>query len=259
MKTLREIYNPPAATAAEIYRWSETLKFGQWSALDCSTGKIMWARETPGMISASSGPSGLMARIRLKRPGATVGWAGSPPPAVVPCEPVVEGAETNVQSEQMEILLQYIRGEVRQWVFAGEWEAIVKNRKAVKAEVKGLRRKAKVLAGGNGDPGKAFRDRAKALARFVQVKEVLGLRVCYWPERVCWCVAEFHTGKGIGAPSVKSAEGRKRHVIEELMQGVRERVQTVGLAGMIEALDQFPVVNYPGELPAGAKEMGLVS
>jgi hypothetical protein len=252
MKTLREIYNPPAATAAEIYRWSETLKFGQWQTLAHSCGSISFARETPGMISASSCASGLMARIRLKRPGATVGWAGSPPPAVVPCEPEIEEALTDNQREQIEALLRHIRAEVRQWSFAAEWQAIVDGRKAAKAKalyapVAELRRKAKILAGGNGDPGKVFRERAKALARFIQVKEINGLRVCYWPERGCWHVAEFHTGERIGVPAVKTKAGCKRETIAELMESVRLRVAEVGFAAMIETLNQFPVVNQPGK------------
>jgi hypothetical protein len=84
------------------------------------------------------------------------------------------------------------------------------------------------------------------LARFVQVREVAGLRVCYWPERGCWHVAEFHTGQGIGVPSVKAKAGRKREAIAELMESVRVRVAEVGFAAMVETLNQFPVVNQPG-------------
>lgn len=256
MKTLKEIYNPPAPTAQEIYNWSETLKFGQWSALPVSTGIVMWARENTGIISASSALSGLMARIRLRKPGPTVAWAGSAVPAVVPCEPEIEGAETDTQREQMAALLDHVRGEVRQSRFAAEWRAIQDSRKAVKAEVSTLRRKGKVL--GKKD-GADFRERAKSLARFVQVKKVAGLRVCYWPERGSWHVAEFHTGERLGVPAVKASDGKKKEVIAELMRGVMDRVAEVGFSVMIETLNQFPVVNYPGELPAGAKEMGLVS
>jgi hypothetical protein len=243
MKTLKEIYNPPAPTAAEIYRWSETLKFGQWSALPCSTGTIMWARENTGIISASSGPSVLMGRLRLRKSGPTVAWPGSPPPAVVPCEPEIEGAETESQREQMGALLDHVRGTVRQWLWNGEWDAIVDSRKAVKAEVSELRRKANVL--GKKDCA-GFRERSKALARFVQVREVCGLRVCYWSERGCWHVADFHTGQGIGVPSVKAKAGMKREAVFELMESVRVRVSEFGFAAMIETLNQFPVVNQPG-------------
>jgi hypothetical protein len=243
MKTLKEIYNPPAPTAQEIYNWSETLKFGQWSALPVSTGTVMWARENTGIISASSALSGLMGRIRLRKPGPTVAWAGSAVPAVVPCEPEIEGAETALQREQMEILLNHIRVETRAWLWYDGWEAIKKSREAVKKEVARIRSKAKLL--GKKD-GKQFADKAKALARFVQVKEVAGLRVCYWPERGSWHVAEFHTGERLGVPSVKSEGGKKKQVIAELMRGVTDRVAEVGFAALIETLNQFPVVNQPG-------------
>jgi hypothetical protein len=243
MKTLKEIYNPPAPTAQEIYNWSETLKFCQWSALPVSTGTVMWARENTGIISASSAFSGLMGRIRLRKPGPTVGWAGSAVPAVVPCEPEIEGAETALQREQMEILLHHVCGKDRQWRWNAEWEAIKKSRDAVKTEAANLRRKASLF---DKKDGKQWRDQAKALSRFVQVREVAGLRVCYWSERGSWHVAEFHTGSGIAVPSVKARDGKKREVIAELMRGVMDRVAEVGFAALIETLNQFPVVNQPG-------------
>jgi hypothetical protein len=240
MKTLKEIYNPPAPTPAEILAWSESLKFGRRQVLELRTGKVLWGRDYVGILSASCVGTGLAARIPLKKAAPTVGWAGVPVPPPEPIEPRLEGAETELQREQGESLLSHVRREVRAWLRSGEWEAIVDSRKAVKAEVSELRRKAKMF---DKKDAKPFIDKARSFARFAQVKEIDGLRVCYWPERGCWRVAEYHTGQPIGVPSVKAKAGKKSEVMGALMSGVRDRLAEVGLDGIVEALKDCEVIN----------------
>lgn len=245
MKTIRDIYTPHAPTPAQLFAYSETIKFNRWKTIAHPCGSITFAREATGMISASSSASGLMARLRLKTVAPVVGWTGVPVAAPVPCEPVVEGADTEGHKDQMTALRDHLTACCRAWFWDCENKRVKGEIDARKKEVASLRRKAKVLKGANGDPGKAFRDKARELGRFCHMTEVSGFRLAVWPERGHWHVAEYHTGQGFACPSTPSKEfpGDKKGLMAAVGDAAMLRIKAVGPAALLDTLSQFPVVN----------------